>query len=136
MCRLTCIFFLEPDFFEDEFWTEFKVKNESGKAPQVPFFPKEEELSEEEQEKILQEPYMPGSSVEKIFNTYSTSVENSVLRVQHYVGCREGSPVVKKLAEKVPQNNAENFNTISFNSVDISMLVVFFSLTNSRCSLL
>jgi len=28
---------------------------------------------------------MPGSSVEKIFNTYSTSVENSVLRVQHYV---------------------------------------------------
>ena len=85
MCRLTCIFFLEPDFFEDEFWTEFKVKNESEKAPQVHFFPKEEELSEEEQEKILQEPYMPGSSVEKIFNTYSTSVENSVLRVQHYV---------------------------------------------------
>ena len=58
---------MKVDFFEDEFGTEVKVKNEPGKAPQFPVLPKEEEMSEEELEKMLQERYKPGSS----FVTYA-----------------------------------------------------------------
>ncbi|PSR92989.1 Protein RNA-directed DNA methylation like [Actinidia chinensis var. chinensis] len=52
---------------EDEFKTQFKVKNEPGKIHQFPLLPKEEELSEEELEKMLEERYERGSS----FVTYA-----------------------------------------------------------------
>ncbi|CAL5343301.1 unnamed protein product [Camellia sinensis] len=55
------------DFLDDEFKTEDKVKNEPGKAHHLPFFLKEENLSEEELQKILDERYKPGSS----FVTYA-----------------------------------------------------------------
>ena len=51
----------------DEFNTGQKVKNEAGKAHNLPFFPKEEELSEEELEKMLEECYKDGSK----FLTYA-----------------------------------------------------------------
>ncbi|XP_052187929.1 protein RNA-directed DNA methylation 3 [Diospyros lotus] len=47
-------------FLEDEFKTQFD--NVTGKAHALPFLPKEEELSEEELEKMLEERYKPGSS--------------------------------------------------------------------------
>ncbi|XP_059666033.1 protein RNA-directed DNA methylation 3 [Cornus florida] len=55
------------DFLEDESDTEVKVKKEPGKVHNVPFLPKEEEMSEEELEKYLEERYRPGSS----FVTYA-----------------------------------------------------------------
>ncbi|KAJ9684691.1 hypothetical protein PVL29_016920 [Vitis rotundifolia] len=55
------------DFLEDEFNTGLIVKNEPGKAHNLPFFPKEEELSEEELEKMLEERYKDGSK----FVTYA-----------------------------------------------------------------
>ncbi|RVW12274.1 Protein RNA-directed DNA methylation 3 [Vitis vinifera] len=61
--RLLCT----PDFLEDGFNTGLKVKNEPGKAHNLPFFPKEEELSEEELEKMLEERYKDGSK----FVTYA-----------------------------------------------------------------
>ncbi|KAF5947401.1 hypothetical protein HYC85_013358 [Camellia sinensis] len=59
--------FCAADFLDDEFKTEDKVKNEPGKAHHLPFFLKEENLSEEELQKILEERYKPGSS----FVTYA-----------------------------------------------------------------
>ena len=58
---------LGADFLEDGFNTGLKVKNEPGKAHNLPFFPKEEELSEEELEKMLEERYKDGSK----FVTYA-----------------------------------------------------------------
>lgn len=51
---------LDYDFDEEEFATEGEVKNEPGKAPQYPCFPKEEEMSEEELERMLGERYKTG----------------------------------------------------------------------------
>ncbi|KAL2548895.1 protein RNA-directed DNA methylation 3 [Forsythia ovata] len=53
----------DDDFDEDEFATEGEVKNEPGKAPQYPCFPKEEEMSEEELERMLEERYKTGSTL-------------------------------------------------------------------------
>ncbi|KAL7148547.1 hypothetical protein ABFS83_06G186000 [Erythranthe nasuta] len=55
------------DFLEDEFRSDLKVNNEPGKFPHLPFIPKEEEMSEEELEKMLEERYKPGAG----FVTYS-----------------------------------------------------------------
>ena len=55
------------DFEADEFNTGQKVKNEAGKAHNLPFFPKEDELSEEELEKMVEECYKDGSK----FFTYA-----------------------------------------------------------------
>ncbi|KAI3458924.1 hypothetical protein Pfo_015587 [Paulownia fortunei] len=46
---------------EDEFSSELKVNNEPGKVPPLPFLPKEEEMSEEELERMLEERYKPGA---------------------------------------------------------------------------
>ena len=52
---------------EDEFNTGLKVKNEAGKAHNLPFFPNEKELSEEYLEKMVEECYKDGSK----FVTYA-----------------------------------------------------------------
>ncbi|CAA3022124.1 Hypothetical predicted protein [Olea europaea subsp. europaea] len=57
------------DFDEEEFATEGEVKNEPGKAPQYPCFPKEEKMSEEELERMLGERY-------KTRSTYVTYAED------------------------------------------------------------
>lgn len=58
---------METDLFDDEIDTELKVENEPGKVHNFPFFPKEEELSEEELDKMLEERYKDGSK----FVTYA-----------------------------------------------------------------
>ncbi|KAL6980301.1 hypothetical protein U1Q18_021943 [Sarracenia purpurea var. burkii] len=63
----------DDGFLEDEFKTQVKVKNEPGKSHQFPLLPKEEELSEEELEKIMEERYRPGSS----FVTFAEDVYGS-----------------------------------------------------------
>ncbi|KAL0303323.1 UNVERIFIED_CONTAM: protein RNA-directed DNA methylation 3 [Sesamum radiatum] len=55
------------DFLEDEFGSEHGVNNEPGKVPDLPFFPKEEEMSEEELERMFEERYKPGAG----FVTYA-----------------------------------------------------------------
>ncbi|PIN24453.1 RNA polymerase II transcription elongation factor DSIF/SUPT5H/SPT5 [Handroanthus impetiginosus] len=60
------------DFLEDEFSNELQVNNEPGKVPQLPFVPKEEEMSEEELERMLEERYKPGAG----FVTYADDYEN------------------------------------------------------------
>lgn len=51
----------EDDDFLDEFDSEPKVKSEPGRSEQVRLFPKEEELSGDELEKMLEERYKSGS---------------------------------------------------------------------------
>ncbi|KAF5959372.1 hypothetical protein HYC85_000581 [Camellia sinensis] len=63
----------EDDFLEDEFKTQLKVKSEPAKTHNFPVMPKEEELSEEELEKLLEERYKPGSS----FVTYAEDLYDS-----------------------------------------------------------
>ncbi|XP_058191988.1 uncharacterized protein LOC131309344 [Rhododendron vialii] len=46
-------------FLEDEFKTTDEGKNDFGKDHQFPLFPKEEEMSEEELEKMMEERYRP-----------------------------------------------------------------------------
>ncbi|CAA2971924.1 Putative transcription elongation factor SPT5 homolog 1 [Olea europaea subsp. europaea] len=58
---------LDYDYEEEEFAIEGEVKNEPGKPPQYPCFPKEEEMSEEELERMLEERYKTGST----FVTYA-----------------------------------------------------------------
>ncbi|KAK3007686.1 hypothetical protein RJ639_013726 [Escallonia herrerae] len=53
---------IDDDFLEEEFGSEVKVKNEPVKAPHLPLLPKEEEMTEEELEKMLEERYKPGSN--------------------------------------------------------------------------
>ena len=55
------------DFEADEFNTGQKVKNEAGKAHNLPFFPNEKELSEEDLENMVEECYKDGSK----FVTYA-----------------------------------------------------------------
>ena len=73
--RLTTLFFssLKTDFLEAEFKTQLKVKTEPAKTHNFPVMPKEEELSEEELEKLLEERYKPGSS----FVTYAEDLYDS-----------------------------------------------------------
>lgn len=63
--------FAEIDFLEDEFDTATAAmnfqKNEPSRATFIPVVPKEEEPTEEELEKMLQERYKPGST----FVTYA-----------------------------------------------------------------
>lgn len=56
---------LETDW--EEFEEEMKDKNEPSKAQSLPSFPKEEEVSEEELDRILEERYKSGSK----FVTYA-----------------------------------------------------------------
>lgn len=59
---LVCSFSpLNKGFLEDEFKTTDKGKNDFGKDHQFPLFPKEEEMSEEELEKMMEERYRPGA---------------------------------------------------------------------------
>lgn len=53
---------LKTDFLEDEIDTQVKVKSEPGKTGHLPFLPKEEEMTEEEIDKMLEERYKPGSN--------------------------------------------------------------------------
>ena len=46
---------------ENEFNTGVKVKNEPGKAHNLPFFPNEKEMSEEDLENMVEECYKDGS---------------------------------------------------------------------------
>lgn len=50
-------------YFED-LDVELDVKTEP-KTPNIPFFPKEEEMDEEEMDKIMEERYKPGSNYVK-----------------------------------------------------------------------
>ncbi|XAR72143.1 hypothetical protein NMG60_11018679 [Bertholletia excelsa] len=76
-------FGLGDDFLEDEFQTQVKVKNEPGKAHNFPLFPKEEVLSEEELDKMLEERYKPGSSfvthAEDAFEYKRMTEENGIM---------------------------------------------------------
>ncbi|XP_008233436.1 PREDICTED: protein RNA-directed DNA methylation 3 [Prunus mume] len=72
----------DDDFMEEEFETEPVVKNEPGKAHNLPFIPKEEDVDGEEFEKMMEERYRSGSS----YITYAEdnyenkrSVDGSVL---------------------------------------------------------
>ncbi|CAB4300857.1 unnamed protein product [Prunus armeniaca] len=72
----------DDDFMEEEFETEPIVKNEPGKAHNLPFIPKEEDVDGEEFEKMMEERYRSGSS----YITYAEdnyenkrSVDGSVL---------------------------------------------------------
>ncbi|VVA12171.1 PREDICTED: RNA-directed DNA [Prunus dulcis] len=72
----------DDDFMEEEFETEPIVKNEPGKAHNLPFIPKEEDMDGEEFEKMMEERYRSGSS----YITYAEdnyenkrSVDGSVL---------------------------------------------------------
>ncbi|EPS60663.1 hypothetical protein M569_14140, partial [Genlisea aurea] len=49
------------DFVEEDFSSEIKSVNDAGKAQQPLFVPKEEELSEEELERMVAERYRPGA---------------------------------------------------------------------------
>ncbi|XP_057979247.1 protein RNA-directed DNA methylation 3 isoform X2 [Malania oleifera] len=51
------------DFFEEEFDMDVKEKNETGKAQNLPFLPKEEELTVDEFERALEERYKSGSGL-------------------------------------------------------------------------
>lgn len=55
---------------EEEFETEPIVKSEPGKAHNLPFIPKEEDVDGEEFEKMMEERYRPGS-------TYVTYAEDN-----------------------------------------------------------
>ncbi|CAI9774448.1 unnamed protein product [Fraxinus pennsylvanica] len=55
------------NYEEEEFATEGEVKNEPGKAPQYPYIPKEEEMSEDELERMLEKRYKTGTN----FVTYA-----------------------------------------------------------------
>ncbi|KAL0310460.1 UNVERIFIED_CONTAM: protein RNA-directed DNA methylation 3 [Sesamum calycinum] len=57
----------DDDFLDDEFGSEHGVSNEPGKVPDLPFIPKEEEMSEEELERMFEERYKPGAG----FVTYA-----------------------------------------------------------------
>lgn len=59
--------FVGADFLQDEVDTQVKVKSEPGKAGHLPFLPKEEEMTEEEIDKMLEERYKRGSN----FVTYA-----------------------------------------------------------------
>lgn len=93
---------LSDDFFDDDFLADFnvdpKVKSEPGRFDQVPFWPKEEELSGDELEKMLEERYRRGSgyvryaeddyeskrSVDK--SEFMPSVEPTIWKVKCKVG--------------------------------------------------
>jgi hypothetical protein len=47
---------------EEEFGTESKIDKEPGKDPSLPVFPKEEEMNEEEFDKLMEERYKDGSN--------------------------------------------------------------------------
>ncbi|CAI0410893.1 unnamed protein product [Linum tenue] len=49
------------DFDEEEFDVELKVKKEPGKAQSIPFFPKEEQMDEDEFDKMMEERYKDGA---------------------------------------------------------------------------
>ncbi|KAM3698430.1 hypothetical protein ACJW31_06G187600 [Castanea mollissima] len=50
------------DFAEEDFDTESKIDKEPGKAQSLPLFPKEEEMNEEEFDKMMEERYKDGSN--------------------------------------------------------------------------
>lgn len=52
---------LKTDFLEEEFGAEIKMESDLGKAPQLPVFPKEEQMSEDELDKMMEERYKPGA---------------------------------------------------------------------------
>lgn len=56
--------FIDDVFLQDDFGPDIEVKAEP-KTPNIPFFPKEEEMDEEELEKIMEERYKPGSTFVK-----------------------------------------------------------------------
>lgn len=47
---------------DEEFATESEVQKEPGKTTHLPFIPKEEEMDEEEFDKMMEERYKTGSS--------------------------------------------------------------------------
>ncbi|KAK4835552.1 hypothetical protein QYF36_011281 [Acer negundo] len=51
----------DDEFMDDELDTQPKVKNELGKAQNLPFIPKEEEIDEEAFDKIMEERFKQGS---------------------------------------------------------------------------
>ena len=55
--------YLGTDLFDDEIDIGLKVQNEPEKVHNLPFFLKEEELSEDELEKMLKERYKDGSKL-------------------------------------------------------------------------
>ena len=55
------------NFEADEFNTGQKVKNKAGKTHNLPFFPNEKEMSEEDLENMVEECYKDGSK----FVTYA-----------------------------------------------------------------
>ncbi|XP_019198592.1 PREDICTED: protein RNA-directed DNA methylation 3 isoform X3 [Ipomoea nil] len=57
--------FFDTDFIDDEFGTDDGVQKQHEKAPVFPLVPKEEEMDEEELEKMLRERYKAGSSFVK-----------------------------------------------------------------------
>lgn len=50
------------DFMETEFGTGGNVNSEPGNSSSIPFIPKEEEMDEEEFEKMMEERYKTGSA--------------------------------------------------------------------------
>lgn len=71
LCFIFVFLNLETDL-EDEFPFDLNDNNQSGKVPIPPFIPKEEEMSEEELERMLGERYKPGSG----FVTYAEDDEH------------------------------------------------------------
>ncbi|XP_010243229.1 PREDICTED: protein RNA-directed DNA methylation 3 [Nelumbo nucifera] len=82
---------LDDDDFMDEIDAEIKDKNEQGKAHHLPFLPKEEELSDVELERYLEERYGPGS---------------------HYVAHKEDDYEAKRSDYKIDQMPSINDPTI------------------------
>ncbi|XP_021745367.1 protein RNA-directed DNA methylation 3-like isoform X2 [Chenopodium quinoa] len=107
------------DFFDDDFLADYledpKVKSEPGKFVQVPFIPKEEELSGDELEKMITERYRRGYvRYAEDDNESKRSVDNSELMPS-------GEPTIWKVKCKVGREKNTVFCLIQ-KYVDLKVL--------------